>query len=160
MNMNIETKTMDIINRVGKTPDKLLEILIETQRNSEGNYITENELRIISKALGVPLSKVYGVATFYSMLSTKKRGKYIIQVCKSGPCYVNGTSTVVDVFENVLGIKMGEVTNDGLFSLEYTSCLGACDIAPAVKINEQLYGNLTVGKIIEIVDVLKRGGIQ
>lgn len=156
MIVNMDEKTIKIIEAIGKTTDKLIEILMEVQRQSNENCVTEEELKIISKELGVPLSKVYGVATFYSMLSTKKRGKYVIQVCNSGPCYVKNSKLIAKLFEGVLGIKMGEITSDGLFSLEYTSCIGACDLAPAVKINEEVYGNLDREKIHKLIDTLRK----
>lgn len=156
MIVNMDEKTIKIIEAIGKTTDKLIEILMEVQRQSNENCVTEEELKIISKELGIPLSKVYGVATFYSMLSTKKRGKYVIQVCNSGPCYVKNSKLIAKLFEGVLGIKMGEITSDGLFSLEYTSCIGACDLAPAVKINEEVYGNLDREKIHKLIDTLRK----
>lgn len=154
--MNMDEKTIKIIKQIGKTPDKLIEILMEVQSQSNENCVTEEDLKIISKELGIPLSKVYGVATFYSMLSTKKRGKYVIQVCNSGPCYVKNSKLIAKLFEAVLGINMGEMTADGLFSLEYTSCIGACDLAPAVKINEEVYGNLDSEKIYKLIDTLRK----
>lgn len=154
--MNMDENTIKIIEKIGKTPDKLIEILIKVQRQSNENYITEDQLKIISKELCVPLSKVYGVATFYSMLSIKKRGKYVIQICNSGPCYVKNSKEIAKAFEAALGINMGEVTDDGLFSLEFTSCIGACDLAPAVKINEEIYGNLDKEKVYKIIDSLRK----
>ncbi|WP_432663360.1 NAD(P)H-dependent oxidoreductase subunit E [Wukongibacter baidiensis] len=154
--MNKGEKTIDIIKRVGNTPDKLIEVLLEVQNQSEENYITEEELKIISRELDVPISKAFGVASFYSMLSTKKRGKYVIQICNSGPCYVKNSKKVAKTFEAALGIKMGEITEDGLFSLEYTSCIGACDQAPAVKINDEVYGNLDKEKIYDIINSLRK----
>jgi NADH-quinone oxidoreductase subunit E len=150
------SKTMNIIQNIGNTPDKLLEVLIVLQAQSKEHYIKEEELNIISEALDVPLSKVYGVASFYSMLSTTKKGKYVIQICKSGPCYVKKFGSLVSGIEIFLGIKVGEMTPDGLFSLEYTSCFGACSMAPAVKINDEIYGNLTCEKIVKILESLKQ----
>lgn len=154
--MDIGKKTIEIIEKIGKTPDRLIEVLLEAQKQSDENYITEEDLKIISRELNVPLSKVYGVATFYSMLSTKKRGKYVIQICNSGPCYVKNSKEVAKAFEAALGINMGEVTADGLFSLEFTSCIGACDLAPAAKINEEIYGNLDKEKIFKLIDSLRK----
>lgn len=154
--MDMDKKTVEIIERIGKTPDRLIEVLLEVQKQSDENYISENQLKIISKELNVPLSKVYGVATFYSMLSTKKRGKYVVQICNSGPCYVRNSKKIAEAFEDALGIKIGEVTEDGLFSLEFTSCIGACDLAPAVKINEEIYGNLDREKVYKLIDSLRK----
>lgn len=154
--MNREERTIGIIKKIGKTPDKLIEVLLEVQSQSDENYITEEELEIIAKELNIPLSRAYGVATFYSMLSTKKRGKYVIQICNSGPCYIKNSKEVARAFESALGIKIGEMTEDGLFSLEYTSCIGACDLAPAVKINDNIYGNLDREKIYKLIDSLRK----
>ncbi|WP_432408143.1 NAD(P)H-dependent oxidoreductase subunit E [Wukongibacter sp. M2B1] len=154
--MNKSEKTIDIIKRIGNTSDKLIEVLLEVQSQSEGNYIREEDLKIISRELGISISKAFGVASFYSMLSTKKRGKYVIQICNSGPCYVKNSKKVAKIFEAILGIKMGEMTEDGLFSLEYTSCIGACDQAPAVKINEEIYGNLDKEKIYKLISSLRK----
>lgn len=148
---------MDAINKVGDTQDKLLEVLIEVQAQAPGNYISETSLRDIAQGLNIPLSKAYSVAGFYSMLSTKERGKYLIQICNSGPCYINRGKAIAHAFEQVLGIRMGETTTDKLFTLEYTSCFGACDVAPAIKINDKVYGNLTVNRAIQIINDLKEG---
>ncbi len=154
--MNKGERTINIIKRIGNTADKLIEVLLEVQSQSDENYITEEELKIISRELDIPISKAFGVASFYSMLSTKKRGKYVIQICNSGPCYVKNSKRVAKAFESALGIKMGEITEDGLFSLEYTSCIGACDLAPAAKINEEIYGNLDKEKIYKLIDSLRK----
>ena len=146
---------LQAIQEVGNTKDKLIEVLLKIQDNSNDNCITEEQLEEISKELGIPLSKVFGVASFYSLLSTQKRGENVIQICNSGPCYIRGSRNVVEIFESVLGIKMGEVTDDEKFSLEFTSCIGACDVAPAVKINGEVYGNLDNQKVKEIINGLR-----
>lgn len=148
---------LQAIQEVGGTEDKLIEVLLKVQDNSKDNYITEGQLEEISQELGIPLSRVYGVASFYSLLSTQQRGENVIEICNSGPCYVRGSKNVVEMFESALGIKMGEVTDDGKFSLEFTSCIGACDVAPAVKINEEVYGNLDKQKIDEIINGIREG---
>lgn len=150
------SEILNVIQSTGNTPDKLIEVLMAVQAKSEEHYISEEELYLISETLNVPPSKVYGVASFYSMLSSKKKGRYVIQVCNSGPCYVKKSSSIVSVIENHLGIRIGEMTQDGLFSLEYTSCFGACNMAPAIKINDKVYGNLTCTEIIKILESLRK----
>lgn len=157
--MDNKKKTIEIIENIGKTPDKLIEILLAIQSQSKEHYVSEEQLKIISNVLDIPLSKVYGVASFYSLLSTTKKGRYVIQICNSGPCYVNDSKRIINAFEYELGIKIGEMTDDGLFSLEYTSCFGACHIAPAVKINDKIYGNLDRAKVKELIEVLKKEGM-
>lgn len=157
--MDLKNNTIEIVERIGSTPDKLIEILIEAQLLNEEHYITEEQLKIISEELKISFSKVYGIASFYSMLSTKKKGKYVIQICNSGPCYINKAKNVVEAFEKNLGIHIGEITTDGLFSMEYISCFGACQIAPAVKINEKIHGNLDENKVKQLVETLKKEAI-
>jgi NADH:ubiquinone oxidoreductase subunit E len=102
--------------------------------------------RFMDKAadsLNLSMSEVYGVSTFYSFLSTRPLGKNVIRVCKSIPCYLNGSSMILQSIENELGIKPGEVTRDKRFSLELANCIGACDRAPAMLVNHDVHGNLT-----------------
>ena len=100
--------------------------------------------------MNIPLSRVYGVATFYSMFSVRPRGKYIIRICERLPCHIVGAREVIQAFEEALGIRVGETTENGKSTLEYTSCLGVCGVAPAVMINDRVYGNLTPAKVEEI----------
>jgi len=146
----------NIIQNIGSTQDKLIEILIAVQAQSKEHYISEEQLNIISSLLDIPLSKVYGVASFYSMLSTIKKGKYVIEICNSGPCYVKNSSQIVKVVEELLNIKVGEMTKDGLFSIQYISCFGACHIAPAIRINDEIYGSLTSEKVTKIIESLRK----
>lgn len=134
----------------------LLPVLIEAQ-NICGNWLPRNVLDMISKRLNIHLSYVYGVITFYTMLSIKPRGKYIIRVCESTTCHVMGAENLIDVLEEILGIKVGETTKDGLFTLERSSCLGVCEIAPAMQINEVVFGNLTRQKIGETLAMYREG---
>ena len=95
----------------------------------------------------MPLSKVYGVATFYTLFSTKPKGKHIIRICENAPCHVLGATAVIEAFEEELGISMGGTTHDGEFTLEHTSCLGVCGVAPTVMIDDTVYGNLTPERV-------------
>lgn len=151
------TSVKEIINKIGKNEDNLIEILIELQKNSRLNYLSKDIIKEVSKELGISVTKIYGIADFYSMLSTEKRGENVIQICNSTPCYIRNGSDVAKIFEDILGIKMGEVTSDEMFSLEFVSCLGACDFAPAARINDKIIGNLNRGKIFNILAAIKRG---
>lgn len=155
--MCVNDKVNQTINEIGNTQDKLIEVLIEVQAQSQQNYISEEEVKLIAKGLDVSFSKAYAAASFYSMLSTKKRGKYVIQICNSAPCYLNGGKEVTKIIKNIVGIDIGEITDDELFSLEFTSCIGACDVAPAIMINNTLYGNLNEEKLTEIIDGIRKG---
>lgn len=142
----------EVVKRHGKAPDKLLKILLEVQSASEENYLTYEDIKAVADEMNLPDSRVYSVASFYTLLSTQPRGKYIIQVCNDVPCYVNGSMNLVASLEEQLGIRMGETTKDRLFTLEFTSCLGCCDNPPAVRIGSKLYNGLTKEKLAEILN--------
>jgi NADH-quinone oxidoreductase subunit E len=102
---------------------------------SQYNFIPEDALPEVAKTFGVSEAQAYGVATFYSYLSTKPRGKYIIRMCESAPCHVAGAGEVLQAFEAELGVKVGDTTEDGKFTLELTQCIGQCQETPAISIN-------------------------
>jgi NADH-quinone oxidoreductase subunit E len=105
-----------------------------------------------ARSMGIPISEVYGVATFYSFLSTGTMGRNIIRICKSVPCYLKDTQLVIESVANEIGISPGETTTDGRYSFELTNCIGACDKAPAMLVNDDLHGYLTPGKISQILN--------
>jgi NADH-quinone oxidoreductase subunit E len=132
--------------------EKLLSILLDIQKESGKNYISEKSAITVAQELDMPISKLYDVISFYAMLNLEPKGKYIIEICKSPICHVNSCRSKAKIFEKLLGIQMGETTPDGLFTLEYTSCFGACDLGPAAKIGEKVYGNLDTEKIENIIN--------
>lgn len=142
-----------IIEKYKGSQERLIQILLDLQKASGHNYLPKECLIEISKKLDMPLSKVYEVATFYSMFNQEPKGKYIIEICKSAPCYVRGSKNVAKMFQEALGIKIGETTSDNMFTLQYSNCFGACDISPAIKIGEKVYGNLTIEKIKELINM-------
>ena len=146
---SVKERVLGIVSAYETKEDCLLQILHDVQ--ADNNSLSEAELIQVARAMDIPLSRVYGVATFYSMYSVRPRGKYVIRICESAPCHITGAQAVIRAFEQSLGIKMGETTEDRKFTLEYTSCLGVCGVAPAVMINEQVYGNLTPAKVQEVL---------
>jgi NADH-quinone oxidoreductase E subunit len=116
-----------------------------------GNYLPEEAVRQLAEGLRLPVNQVFGVATFYTMFSVKPRGENIIRVCESPPCHLIGAQSIIEILEDELGIGIGETTRDGRFTLELTSCLGVCAVAPAMMVNGEVYGNLTRDKIPEIL---------
>ncbi|HHY46544.1 MAG TPA: NADH-quinone oxidoreductase subunit NuoE [Firmicutes bacterium] len=138
-----------ILEKYRGRKDALIPALYDIQKVM--NYLPESAAVKVAEALEVPVSKVYGVATFYTLFSVKPRGKHIIRVCESAPCHVLGAMNVVKELERELGIKVGETTKDGRFTLELTSCLGTCGVAPAIMIDDVVYGNLTADKIPHIL---------
>ena len=133
----------------GKKQENLVVLLSEAQ--SKFGYLSAETLAEMAKALGLSLGEVYGVATFYSFFSTKPRGKNVIRVCKSLPCLLKNSQTIIESVAWELGIKLGETTPDSKFSFELTNCIGACDQAPSMMVNNDVHVNLTPGKIAQIL---------
>jgi NADH:ubiquinone oxidoreductase subunit E/Pyruvate/2-oxoacid:ferredoxin oxidoreductase delta subunit len=127
----------------------LLPMLKNAQARSR--YISSRFMANAAGSLSLSVSDVYGVSTFYSFLSTKPLGANVIRVCKSLPCFLKGSEMILKSVEDSLGIKPGEVTKDRKFSLELANCIGACDRAPAMLINQDVHGNLTPRKISRIL---------
>ncbi len=114
-------------------------------------YLPIEVQTMISDATGIPLEKIYGVATFYAQFSLYPKGKYQISVCLGTACYVKGSGDVYNKLMEKLGIEGGQCTPDGKFSLDACRCVGACGLAPVMTINGEVYGKLTVDKIDEIL---------
>ena len=121
--------------------DNLLNILKNIQRKY--GCLPEKKITELSKKINVPLVEIYSAATFYSMLSEKKKGKNVVRICNSPSCYLNGSLNILNEAKKILGIDIGQTTKNGKFTLELTSCIGCCDKAPAIMINEELIGNIT-----------------
>lgn len=142
-------KLDEIINQYKGKPGGLIPVLHQAQLIF-GYLPKEVQIRV-AEGLDIPLSEVYGVITFYSFFSQKPRGKYTIGVCLGTACYVKGAAEIVEALEENLGIKVGDTTENGEFSLMVTRCLGACGLAPVLTIGEDVYGRLTPDKIPEII---------
>ena len=134
-----------------KTP--LIMILSDIQK--EYGYIPLEVQEIVSAKTGISVAEIYGVVTFYSFFSLEPNGKYVIGCCLGTACYVKGAQQIVDKFSEILGIKPGQTTADGLFTIDALRCIGACAIAPAVTINGKVYPNVEVSQVQGIVDEYK-----
>ena len=127
-------------------------LLVLLQRaQSRFNCVPEEFITEVAQSLSIPVSEVYGVATFYSFLSTRPLGRNVIRICRSLPCYLKKSQMIIKSVEDKIGIKPGEATPDGKFSFELTNCIGACDGAPAMLINSDVHVNLTPRKISQIL---------
>jgi NADH-quinone oxidoreductase subunit E len=111
------------------------------------NYLPEKDLAYISERLSMPLTRVYRIATFYNAFSLTPRGKYLINVCLGTACHVRGAARVLDRIKMELGVDVGEMTKDRLFSLETVNCLGACALGPIVVIGNEYHGQITPAKV-------------
>ncbi len=140
----------DIITREALGEGSLIAALEEIQERYR--YLPPEAIILASEQLGVPLSQTYAVATFYNAFSLKPKGKHNLCVCMGTACHVRGSPQLLDRLETLLGIKAGESTSDGKFSLEATSCLGACAQAPFVMVNEEPYAKMTTDRVSEVIE--------
>jgi len=150
-------RVLKILESYGNDPQQLIAVLLDIQAASGINCVEKQWAELTSTVLNVPLSKIYDVLTFYAMFSTEPRGEYVIEICRSTPCFFLKTAEVVHWFETAAGVKMGQTTADGRLSLFFTSCVGACDIGPAVKIGDDVFGNLSEEKVKKLVDCCRNG---
>ncbi|MDP3880072.1 MAG: NADH-quinone oxidoreductase subunit NuoE [Dehalococcoidales bacterium] len=132
-----------------KEHGNLLVRLQEAQRKF--GCIPQDTIVELAQSFDVPVSEVYGVATFYSFLAAKPRGRNVIRICRSLPCYLKNSQMIIETLQAELGIKPGETTADNRFSFELTNCIGACDGAPAMLINSDVHRDLTPPKIAQIL---------
>ncbi len=139
----------EIVERYKDEPTPTMMILEDIQK--EYGYIPLEVQELVSELTGVPVSDIYGVVTFYSFFSMVPKGKYVIGVCLGTACYVKGAQLVLDKFSQELGIKPGETTEDGLFTIDVLRCIGACAIAPAVSINGKVYPQCKVDNVANII---------
>lgn len=145
-------KTLEQYDNVER--DSLIAILQEIQE-TEG-YLSEEAIVKTGKKLKIPMSKIYGVATFYNQFRFEPKGKYHVMVCRGTACHVLGSLTVLQELEKTLKIKAGQTTRDGLFSIEVVACIGACGLAPVVNINGTFYAKLTATSINEIIESYRK----
>lgn len=144
---------LTICNEHGNQAGELINILHEAQHLF--GYLPAEVQQIIARQLAIPVSKVYGVVTFYSFFTMTPKGEHPVSVCMGTACYVRGAEKVLDEFKRVLGINVGETTQDGKFSLSSLRCVGACGLAPVVLIGEKVYGRVVPGDVEKIVKELE-----
>ena len=137
-------------------PGNLIMVLHRVQQTY--GFIPRSIAIEISKMLEVPLAKIYGVVTFYSLFKLQKAGKYIIQVCLGTACYLRGGDDLIKEFEKQLGIGVNATTPDGLFSIEAVRCIGCCGLAPAVVVDGEVYGKLTKGDVAGVIEKYRKQG--
>ena len=147
-----------VITHHGTNREALVEILRELSEQS--GYLTKEALEAVAKGLHLPLSEVFSVASFYTMINLEQQGKHVIKLCEDAPCHVAGGREVWEALEHELGIQFGETTPDGNWTLLPTSCLGLCAVGPVMMVDEELYGNLTPEKVIAILDRYRAGDAE
>ena len=138
-----------VIDELRDQPGALMPIMQRAQ--DIFGYLPEEVQNYIARELDIPVSDIYGVATFYAQFNLEPKGKYIISVCMGTACYVKGSQQVLDKLSEVLGVPAGKTTPDGLFTLNATRCLGACGLAPVIMVNDDVYGRLTPDQVPGII---------
>ena len=138
----------DVINNYDHEPTALIQVLHAAQQMF--GHLSADVLRYIASALKLPFSHVYGVVTFYNFFTMVPRGKHQVMVCRGTGCHVRGSDQILAALEKELGVKQGETTRDGLFSLTTARCIGACALAPALSVGDDVYGKLTTDKVRQL----------
>jgi NADH:ubiquinone oxidoreductase subunit E len=149
INPSVADVVHEVISRHGATKDELIPILNEI--NQVLGYLPAEALKLVAAEIRVPQSQLYSVASFYQMLSTKPRGRHVIQFCESAPCHVVGGRVVYQALQKELGLESGETSEDGKWSLVTTSCLGVCAVGPVFIVDNDIYGNVTPAQVPEIL---------
>jgi len=145
-----------LLNKYPPAREHLLEMLHDLQDYSSQHYLSDDAMAAVASYLGLAVSDVKGTASFYSMFSFTPRGRHLIRICASPPCQLLGATTILAELQEKLHVAVGETTVDGAFTLETTSCLGVCGVAPAMMIDTEVYGNLTPERIEAIIDKMRR----
>lgn len=144
-------KTIDGIRHQFPTEQALLLPILHEVQNHNG-WVSMDDMKAIGEFLNLPLSKVREVASFYTMYKLEPQGKVDVQICTNISCWLNGAEKLVSCAEKKLGIKCGETTADGKFTLSHVECLAACGTAPAMMLNEDYYENLTEANLLALID--------
>lgn len=139
----------EIVTKWNNDPEYVIEMLQDVQDRER--YISREAIDEINRLTGVPKSRLYHIATFYTAFTLEPVGECIIQICVGTACHVKGAGKIIETFERELGIKRGETTDDGKFTLEAVACLGCCSLAPVVKVNEEILGNVKVSDVAQII---------
>jgi NADH-quinone oxidoreductase E subunit len=155
--MNMEKELKQLIERLaGKFPERESAILPALcYLRSRDGYVSKEGMKSVAVILNMPEARVFSVASFYSMLNLAPEGKYIIQICANVVCTLLAENPMFEYISDSLGIRAGEITSDGLFSMKEVECIGACGYAPAMMINEDRYENLTFEKVNGIIDAIR-----
>ncbi len=141
----------EILDRFDRKPSKLIPILQAVQE--EYHYLPQEVMTFIATALEISPARVYGIATFYSQFSLEPKGKYVIRCCDGTACHVRGSQAMLEAIQARLGLSDKKKTSaDLMFTVETVSCLGACGLAPVLMVNEDVYGQVTPGKALQVVE--------
>lgn len=138
-----------IINRYPPERRFILAIMQDLQK--QFNYLPKEALKMTAEHVNAPMTVIFSMATFYKAFSLVPKGRFVLKTCDGTACHIKGSNIVIDEVYKILGIKPGETTPDGLFSLETVNCLGCCSLAPVMMVNDQVYGHLTPDKTADVI---------
>ena len=139
----------EVCKSYGNKPGEVINVLHKVQ--GEYGYLPAEIQELVAKELGIPVSRVYGIVSFYSFFTMTPKGEHPISVCLGTACYVRGAEKVLDELKRQLGIGVGEVTPDGKFSLNCLRCVGACGLAPVIEVGEKVYGRMTPDRVKDVL---------
>ncbi|MCS7201307.1 MAG: NADH-quinone oxidoreductase subunit NuoE [Dictyoglomus sp.] len=148
-----KTEIDKILEKFSGVPGSLIMILHAIQEKF--GFLPKEVLEILSEKLKIPLSEIYGIATFYSYFRLEPQGKHVVRLCMGTACYVKGAADLLTALEQ-MGLKEGKVSEDGYYSLDLVRCIGACSMAPALMIDEEVYGKLTPNKVKKLLEDFKK----
>ena len=139
----------EVCKSFGNKPGEVINVLHKVQ--GEFGYLPAEGQELVAKELNIPVSRVYGIVSFYSFFTMTPKGEHPISVCLGTACYVRGAEKVLDELKRQLGINVGEVTPDGKFSLTCLRCVGACGLAPVIEVGEKVYGRMTPDRVKDVL---------
>jgi len=147
-----------LLEHEGAKRDALIPILQAIQERD--GFLSPDAMVRVGRHLGLPASKVYGVATFYNQFRFEPRGRFHIQVCRGTACHVKGSAKVLQTLVQALGVEAGRTTRNGLFSIEVVACIGACGLAPVISVNGEFHANLTPEKVRKLIAAYRKEAAQ
>lgn len=153
----VSTKTLQQIKRIVEDMDGRAGASIRVLQQVQGlvGYLPPQALKAVSNEMGIPLSELYGITSFYSFFSLVPKGKYVIQVCLGTSCYVKGAERLIKTLKKDYSLDSGGITSDGKFSMETVRCLGCCGLSPVMAIKEKVYGKVKPSQIKDILTSYK-----
>lgn len=141
-------------------PQRILNILIAIQYDSEEGYIDEETAKLVADRLHLSQARVYEILSFYAILKTEPQAKYVLKICNSTPCLYTGGRMLSELLETILEVPADQPTPDGLFMYHSIPCIGACDQGPVIKIKDTVFGDLTEAKVYQLIDDIQNGCYQ
>jgi len=152
---DVREKVFRIVSKRGSGREQLLPVLQDVM--DEFGYLAGDVLVEVSRAMDISIGEIHGVASFYHFINTEKVGRYVVRLCKTISCEMQGKKKVEAALEKELGIKFGETTTDGLFTLQHSNCLGMCDQGPALMVNRAMFTRVSPERALQIIDAYREG---